>query len=241
VEVTERRNLFVHKGGEVSAQYLKVCRAHKVDVGQTARGKLLRVSPKYFDEASRAIFEVGVKLAHVLWRKIKPSERADADKSLVVITYDLLVQGKYQLAKTMLDFATEVIKQYSSENCRLRFVVNRVQAYKWSGEAKRALEILDEEDFSALGSEFKLAELVLRDDFQSALQLVREIGASGPISLEDYREWPLFIEFRKLKELDEIILEIFKEPLNKVSVPQENLQDTGGPLQADPMNGGRPT
>ena len=30
IEVTERRNLFVHTGGQVSAQYLKICRIHGV-------------------------------------------------------------------------------------------------------------------------------------------------------------------------------------------------------------------
>ena len=218
IEVTERRNLFVHTGGEVSDQYLGVCRSHQYDYGKTAKGDSLKVTPSCFVQAHATTFEIGVKLAHVLWRKLKPEERKLADKNLVIVSYNLLVQEKYNLARSILDFATDVLKKYSSEDYRVRFVVNRAQAYKWSGDEARALEILDSEDFSALSNEFRLADAVLRDDFKRACSLVRVIGANGAVDLDDYREWPLFREFRKHKEFESTILKIFKEPLNKISI-----------------------
>ncbi len=36
IEVTERRNLFVHTGGQVSAQYLDICRTHKIDCSKSS-------------------------------------------------------------------------------------------------------------------------------------------------------------------------------------------------------------
>jgi hypothetical protein len=63
---------------------------------------------------------------------------------------------------------------------------------------------------------------VLRDDFQSALALVRLVGASGEIKLGDYRDWPLFKEFRKIAELEDVIFEVFNEPLNRVDLAAGN-------------------
>jgi hypothetical protein len=222
IEVTERRNLFVHTGGMVSGQYLKICQDYEFDCGSTAKGDVLGVDSNYFIRAYEAVFEVGVKLAHVLWRKLKPEQRMIADKNLVDISYNLLSQEKYDLAKAILDFAIDVLKIYSSADCRLRFVINRAQAYKWSGDNVRALQILDGEDFSALRDEFKLANAVLREDYKQALDIVKTIGAHGGIGICDYREWPLFREFRKQRELDSIIFEVFGEPLNKINVNEES-------------------
>jgi hypothetical protein len=82
IEVTERRNLFVHSGGQVSGQYLKVCQSHKFDTGKTSKGDVLAVSPDYFSKAYGIVFEIGVKLAHVLWRKLMPEERKRADQNM---------------------------------------------------------------------------------------------------------------------------------------------------------------
>jgi hypothetical protein len=222
IEITERRNLFVHTGGQVSAQYLKMCRLHGVTGDANTRGKQLSVTPGYFRRAYEVFFEVGVKLAHVFWRKLKPQDRKEADGDLVTIGYNLLVEEKYSLAKAILDFGTTGLKTHSSEELRLRLVVNRAQAYKWAGQAKRAVQILEAEDFSALNDEFRLAEAVLRDDFQSALALVKVVGSSGGIKLGGYRDWPLFKEFRKIAELEDVILDVFKEPLNRVDLSAGN-------------------
>ncbi len=80
IEVTERRNLFVHSDGVVSRQYLKVCREHGVSLGaETKQGLRLDVPHPYFRLAYEALFEIGVKLGQVLWRKLKPTDAPDAD------------------------------------------------------------------------------------------------------------------------------------------------------------------
>jgi hypothetical protein len=219
VELTERRNLFVHTGGQVSSQYIQNCKAQKVDCSEVERGQILSVDPAYYKAAHEAILEVGVKLAQVLWRKIKPGDLASAGVHLNSVTYSLLAEEKYVTAKALLDFATEVLKKHASSEQRLILVVNRVQAYKWSGESLRARQILDREDFSALDERFKLAEAVLRDDFPRAINLVRSIGRSGAGTLGTYRAWPLYQELRKQAEFQAVIAEVFGEPLNKLDIP----------------------
>ena len=78
IEVTERRNLFVHAGGVVSSQYIKVCKDNEVDLGDISIGKEIRVSRKYFENAFNVIYEIGFKIntcamEKILPRTIKPS------------------------------------------------------------------------------------------------------------------------------------------------------------------------
>src|SRR5205085_1955756 len=112
-------------------------------------GDELAVSSKYFAAAHRAVFEIGFKLTHVLWRQLRPDDRKNADKSLIDISFDVLVEEDYALAKTLLDFATNTIKKHGSEDIRRRLVINRAQAYVWSGQEKEGIAILDAEDWTA--------------------------------------------------------------------------------------------
>ncbi|MGK2856489.1 MAG: hypothetical protein ACSLFQ_04705 [Thermoanaerobaculia bacterium] len=196
IELTERRNLLVHTGGVVSSQYLQVCKAAGVALEKDAAvGKTLKVSRGYFDAAYEITFEIAVKLAHVLWRKVLPEERRDADENLSRICYELLEDARYKLARELLDFATCVLKQHSTDEVRRRLVVNHAQAYKWLGNLEKALEIMSGEDWTATSDMFKLADAVIRDDFELAAKFMERIGKSTERT--EYRDWPLFMEFRK--------------------------------------------
>jgi hypothetical protein len=221
IEVTERRNLFVHTAGQVSAQYLQVCQAHKADCTQIQRGQRLKAGRAYMTQAYEAIFEVGVKLGHVLWRKVLPEQREDADRHLNRVLFELLVDGKYNLAKTAADFATG-LKKFSSAETRMIFVINRAQAYKWSGNEQRVQEILDAEDFTALQDKFQLAAAVLLNDFSRALRLVESMGDSRRNAASEYREWPLYRELRKRSDFAELFRKLFGQPLDFVATVASN-------------------
>jgi hypothetical protein len=66
IEITERRNLFVHTAGTVSSQYLDVCRKHGVCAPTLKSGDSLWGDADYFQKAFECLFEMGVKLGHVL-------------------------------------------------------------------------------------------------------------------------------------------------------------------------------
>jgi hypothetical protein len=212
IEVTERRNLFVHSNGVVSSQYLRACREHKVELKENVKqGTELRVSPKYFSLAYAAIYEIGMKLAQVLWRKLNPSEIKDADKILTDFSFELIEDERYDLAKTMLDFACRAPMKYFDERNRLVFLVNKAQAYKWSGDLAAAEQIVNGQDWSATGDAFRLAAAVLKDQYETAATLMRKIGDSGYPHKEHYKTWPLFKQFRKTKEFEGAFQEIFGE------------------------------
>ena len=88
IEITERRNLFVHCDGIVSSQYLSVCRKHGVNLPAGMKvGDELGATPDYFSQAVECVLEVGVKLGHVLWRKLKPDQLQEADQQLHLTTF----------------------------------------------------------------------------------------------------------------------------------------------------------
>ena len=223
IEVTERRNLFVHNRGIVSNHYLDVCRKHGVEFETKLQvGEQLSVPIEYFNSAFETIFEMGVKLAHVLWRKVQPEDLEKADSNLIKVGYDLLSEERFELASKILYFSTTTLKTFASEQNRLRFVVNQAQAYKWSDDMEKAREILSNEDWSTRSDDFQLAEAVLLDDFDKANEIVKRIGTTGNVEKNDYREWPLFRKYRKSEKLQSIFEEVFQEPLNLFSVkPQE--------------------
>jgi len=212
IEVAERRNLFVHCNGIVSTQYLDVCKKHKVyDIDKIKLNDVLDVSPKYFEKAYRAYYEIGVKLSQVLWRKFLPDKIVEADKNLNNICYDLLYSGYYELAKTLLKFATEELPKNGNQADRKIFVVNKALAFYLSGDKDTTIRILDAEDFT-IGKEFKLAVAVLKDDFELAKNLMIKIGDEDEVfSKESYQEFPLFKIFRETDEFKYAFKKVFKE------------------------------
>jgi hypothetical protein len=226
IELTERRNLFVHTNGIVSRQYLEICGRHSCQIAEDVRiGSTLPLKREYFDAAYRCLYEIGVKLGQVLWRRLAPDQLAKADSNLVLISYALINEGRYQLARELLDFATS-LPRHSAEDQRLRLVVNRAQTYKWMTDEAKCKEILEEEDWTAKNLKFQLAHAVLTSDFSRAISVVKQIGATEPeLDKHSYREWPLFREFRKCPDFIAVFEQIFREPLNNILVPDSQTNE----------------
>ncbi len=212
IEITERRNLFVHCNGIVSRQYLEICKKHKVtDIDKIKINEQLDVDPLYFKKAYNVIFEIGVKLGQVLWRKFLPKNLIDADKNINNICYDLIVAGYYDLAKELLHFATEVIPKNGSDELRKTLIINKALSYYLSNDKKKCNDILDKEDWS-VGNEFKLAVSVLKENYEKAKKMMLKIGPDDEeLDKEAYQEWPLFKLFRESEIFKETFKELFKE------------------------------
>ena len=148
-----------------------------------------------------------------------PNYLLDADKHLNSVCYELLVERRYDLAATLLDFATCTLKRFGSEEYRRMMVVNRAQAYKWLGKSDKCNSIMKSEDWSASQDSLKLAAAVLKDDVEASTKIMRRMGAThNVVTKESYRDWPLFREIRKQALFRETYENIFDEPLERVSV-----------------------
>ena len=229
IEVTERRNLFVHTGGIVTRQYMDVCRRAGVELSDDLQGSTLEASHDYFRHAHGVIFELGVKLGHVVWRKVRPSERETADRYLAgSVMYDLIFNERYETAIKLGDFALETYMTFASQYNRLMLVINKAQAHRWSGDDAGAQQILDDEDWSATSSEFQLAVAAIRDDVPGVIALMKRIGATDRPGKVGYREWPLFSSVRSTDEFQDSFEQVFGEPLSVVAVAETSAEERAG-------------
>jgi hypothetical protein len=211
VELTQRRNLYVHCDGLVSKQYLEICKSNGVSLDGVDIGTPLRIDPNYFDQAFSCLFEIGVKLAHVSWRKLAPDQIKDADTALNGVCFDLLQNERYQLAHNLLTFATATLKKHSSALNRRIFVINLAIACKF-GNTGDVTQCLQAEDWSDCGSHFALAKFVLEDKFDEAAYLMKSIGSENDfVTRSDYDTWPLFKSFRESDQFRERYKDLFGE------------------------------
>ncbi|MFH7244305.1 MAG: hypothetical protein ACHWZW_15820 [Spirulina sp.] len=218
IEMTERRNLFVHTNGIVSSQYITVCRSHGVAIKEDlVVGKKLHVSEAYLQEAYEVLFELATKLTHVVWRKLIPSELSIADTKLNDVCYELLKEENYSIAKRILSFAMK-LPRYSSQQDKLIFIINSAIAYKWGGESERAQKLISETDWSACNNAFKLASTVLSDQFDEAAKIMKTIGNAGEVTKNHYKEWPVFRDFRHSPQFSDTYREVFGEDFETVKV-----------------------
>ncbi|HLJ23030.1 MAG TPA: hypothetical protein VKT71_02910 [Candidatus Acidoferrales bacterium] len=146
-------------------------------------------------------------------------------RSLTAVCYELLSEERYSLARVLGDFATETLKKHSKEQSRMTMVVNRAQAYKWSGDEETARRIVSSEDWTAASDRFKLAQAVVLNDLEETLKIMKRIGNDGEVKKNDYRDWPLFLEMRKKPEFGKAFSEIFGEVLNTFTIDPKDAQD----------------
>ena len=212
IEAAQRRNLLTHCDGTVSEQYLKVCK----DVGYNFNGDRpkigtkLTVGAKYFLNASLLVQEVGIKLAHTLWRKLFESELETADQHLSELIYEYLVNAKLPAAVCLGEFAYSQ-KKISNEQWKLVISVNYCIALLQSGAHEKCGQIINAFDLSSALPEFRLAKAVLTRNFSEAARVMRLIGKEGEFINEmNYRIWPLFKEFRSTPEFQKAYKEIYR-------------------------------
>ncbi|MCT7977617.1 hypothetical protein [Laspinema olomoucense] len=220
IELTERRNLFVHCDGIVSSQYVKVCKENSVDnIKSIEVGKTLDVNKKYFHKAYSSIYEISIKLVHTIWRKLRPEEREEADNELNNLCVKLIAEEEYNLAIILLDFAfTEPIIKPANLQAKFLFTLNKAQTLKWSGQSSKVSELLNKQDWSVCSDEINLAKAVLLDEFDKAAKFMELIGNNPEkISIIHYRQWPIFKEFRGTQQFKETYQKIFNEPFEMLT------------------------
>ena len=236
VEVTERRNLYVHNDGRMSKHYQAKCR--KLDpalLSKCTLGEWVGFTRLYSRSAHNALFEVGILTMQVAWRKARPDQTKQQNQMLLMISYDLLIKKEYDLAQNIGEFAASL--RNVQESWKRRFVVNQALAYKLAGRAQDANKCMASLDWSASGPLFKLANDLIADDYSRLSTYVEQIPTANDedaLSAEAYRTWPLFQEARERSELPEAFQKKFGESLVPVTINLEaQAQDDREDLAAE--------
>ena len=213
IEITERRNLFVHTGGSVSQQYIRTCKSNGVILDEKLKeGALLDVSEDYLREAYKCLLEVSVKISQLVSRKLWPKEIETIDTALNDIGLEFLIREKWDLANIVFDFALSLPPKFISDDAQYKiFVINKCISLNWSGDKSSMLKLLDSIDWSSADSKFRLAVLVLRGDFKKAESIMSAMNGEDPITEHDFRTWPLFRDFRKSENFKRAFKKIYKK------------------------------
>ena len=225
VEITERRNLFVHTNGKVSTQYLKTCKERPFDHkdADVQIGEELYVTPAYVEHCYNILFEIGVKLGQVIWRKLE-NNLEDADDSLINIGYELIKSKKYQLACVILDFSCKSYVKHFNKECEYVLCVNHALAYYLRGDNEKCKNIINSQDWSGTDLKYRLAHKVLLEEYDGAIEIMKSIGKDGNMSFA-YAEWPLFNYFRKTPQFKETYKNTYGKDYQYVEVQPTKWED----------------
>jgi hypothetical protein len=208
IELCERRNLFTHTGGVVSAQYINNCRNHKCDVGGVNVDDRLVIDQKYFQAAVEVVAEIAIKLCYVFWRKFDEGEAEIADSKYNEYCMGLISGRSYTLAEALLSFGCKVPRL--RDEIRRMMVVNLANAIRLQGRHEEAKRLLNSEDWSASNDKFKICIASVGGKIEEVLEMMDALGRR--ISATEYRDWPVFRNTRDDPRFVETFEKIFKEP-----------------------------
>lgn len=196
IELSERRNLFVHTNGSVNAQYLKAADTFQFpDVKDIALGKELHAGPNYFTASVHRVFHFAAMLVQIVWRKLEPDEADVADKAITDLGYELIVRGQYKLAARILEFATSLRKM--GEVRQRMAVVNLANAQKLDGDSAASEKTLSTLNWEATSPDYRISVAAVRGDVAEVVRLMKKMGKGSDITIEFYQEWPVFYGVRE--------------------------------------------
>lgn len=235
VEVTERRNLFVHANGTVSTQYIDTCRKHAALESGILEGNQLTVDKIYFAKAFKTLYKTSILLTQMLLRvkyckKAGPACVSDIDKVLIRNVFDLIVDKHYDTAVEVSETVLSNPNFCHNAFDRMYIVLNYAQAYKWSGNPAKCQEILDAEDWTAFTNELLIPKFALEENYPEVYKRMRQLGKGNQhITISSYREWPIFQHLRDQEEFKDVFEEIFGESYGEVMTVEidQNLEKTG--------------
>ena len=226
IELTERRNLFVHNDGIINNIYLSNCKNSGVEINKDIKvGDTLNISPKYFEESRLCLYELAIKLSWLVWRKMEPKDIEEIDIFFhSEIGVELINETEYKLAENIFSFMLDNCEG-SSDLLKNIFLINLALSNKLKGDLNEVEKILNKKDWSASRIELRFAVHVLRKEFKEALILMEKIGVNSDLILrENYEIDPIYKEFRQTKDFKRIFKKIYGEEYISIKEDSGNFE-----------------
>ncbi len=205
VEVSLRRNLFVHNNGKIDGMYLEALAGHQIK-HKFKEGDIIEIDQKfigYFIRACNYLRAMGVILTLCAWKKFKPYDCEDADQFLCTLNFDFLKKRNNAFVHILSEFSKNKLEANSKPLYVWMYRINLALALKQGGSLKEALKILDSTDWTGCDKIFTLAIYVIKKDYGNAKKLMTKIGKKskvfGPME-DNYKTWPLFKDFITSKQ-----------------------------------------
>jgi hypothetical protein len=197
LEITERRNLFVHTGGAISPPYLDNCKRWQIPLPEKVKlGGYLSASDEYIARAVDCFYESSVRLLQASVRRLFPTSYDGLDSHLNNKTVELLTNERWDLAERLFEYAIHIPKDLRGKGeIEYFYLVNLCIALKFAG--KNFEERLHAIDWRPFHPKYHFAVAILEDRFEEAEKLMRTSAVQEEVSELHFKDWPLLREFRK--------------------------------------------
>lgn len=176
-------------------------------------GLRIEVSPKYFKNIFNEIKLCGIILMQCCFRKWDKNLLDIANSFLIDDMYNLLLKGEWAVAERLGLFVKEeeCKKTIANDEIYMVLIINYCQSLKWQGKDKELKEELLKIDSSALSPKFVLSIAALKDNEDEFYKNIENAIRVNKLTKNDFKEWPLFKNFRKKENYLKRINEIFKK------------------------------
>jgi len=213
-EASERRNLYVHCDGHVSQQYLNECsRLHAKPADSACEGTIVEITPAYFFATRKWLLVLGLEIGTTVWWNVFPQDR---DQIASFINDDVLLallsEGSNEAAAVLGEYALKQFRKGLLEPSQRCIIINTAQAYKWNGAAGQCSRMLKSVNWDASADYLKLGVAVLKENYGKVVGYMMNMGSHGYVTQDNYRDWPLFKEFRNTPEFADAYARVFGQP-----------------------------
>lgn len=205
LEITERRNLFVHNAGKVNSIYRE--NAERFGFAGT-EDRVLSATDAYVSEAIDVFYEISVRIAQGAARRLFPECRTDADYALINRSAELLKDERWDLAERILQYALGIPEKLRADpELKYYATINLCIALKFSDQDMS--NVLGTIDWTPFHPKYHFAVAILEDRFSDAAELMRTEAVRNKVDQDDLLNWPLLREFRKSREFQDAFSELY--------------------------------
>ncbi|MDC0284674.1 hypothetical protein OAK85_04900, partial [Mariniblastus sp.] len=205
LEITERRNLFVHSAGIVNSIYVANAEKYGYDI---PKQEVLTADDSYVAEAIDIFFELSVRLVQSVVRRLYPDCLIEADWNLNNLGVSLLTETRWDLSLRIFDFAIGIPEKLKSKDEVSYYnVINACIALKFSG--KPFSKKLQSVNWKPLHPKYHFAIAILEERFDDAAKLMKSDAVRTQIDERSLINWPLLRDFRKTEQFQAAFEEMF--------------------------------
>lgn len=232
IEITERRNAYVHNDGFPSEDYLSKVSLATGSSPESTPGERIHTSETYFREATDALIEAYVLLSQAVVRKLAKNVSEDdsqhIDHSFNNAIYFQIEEGRNESAVRLAEMMLS--GKFKTSDLALKMaIINHAIALTKCGKQRDAENVLSKTDWSSARDEFALCVAALRQDMEKVKTYIPKLVGSDMLNPQSYFEWPAFDGIRDLPEFWTTLVEVYGDEIRRAGTESPTgVTDPGG-------------
>ena len=228
IELSSRRNLYVHNEGKIHEQYINNCCEWWRVIDRWEIWQRLEIDTEYFDNAFETIYETTLIISYLVWYKVYCNNKDELElvdsyfNSNCLELIDPESPSNINFPIRLLEFVLrKENKLFHKALHKFIFIINLALCYKIKWDEIKLNEILDQEDWSACDKQLEFAYFILKEDYENAIKIMELVSMTKKqaedakekaivllcFDEDSYHSLPIFYKIKK----EEIFLEKYKE------------------------------